>query len=67
MVNVCVNTEREPENREGMFEGLLVLALITVTGALPGDFCWYQPYHWPIPPLQVILTVSPGFADTEVG
>ena len=36
MVNVCVNTEREPENREGMFEGLLVLALITVTGALPG-------------------------------
>uniref|UniRef100_A0A8C2TD56 Immunoglobulin V-set domain-containing protein n=1 Tax=Coturnix japonica TaxID=93934 RepID=A0A8C2TD56_COTJA len=30
------------ENCEGMFEGLLVLLWITVTGALPGDFSLTQ-------------------------
>ena len=43
MVNVFEEPDVDPENREGMPEGLLVLLWITVTGPLPGTFCWNQP------------------------
>ena len=54
MVNVAVEPDKDPENHEGMPEGLYKLAWITVTGT----FCWYQSS-------VAIATATPGAGDLD--